>query len=156
MTWVVYVLRDPRTGEVRYVGETQGHRDPAKSAQTRLVAHLAEARRGFERKKVKPKDAWILSLGAAGLPVVLSVVDHYPARPDHLVARAIERHWIEAHAEEGHRLFNVRMVRVPKTQRGGAHGGAKVSARTDSDKGSDKPRRSRRTISTQPAAHGPG
>lgn len=66
MTGVIYVLRDPRTKVIRYVGFT------TKSAWRRLRGHLAEAschRNGTLKYGCgnKVRNAWLLELRDAGL-----------------------------------------------------------------------------------------
>jgi hypothetical protein len=52
--WIVYLLVDPRDGEIRYVGCTT-------APQRRFRAHVAGARYG-----TMPKDAWIRELVELG------------------------------------------------------------------------------------------
>ena len=117
MPWIIYALSDPRTGEVRYIGETYGGHGRAneETARARLAGHLAESRLAFERSKVRPKHAWLLAVCSEGLPVVVSVVDWYPTRGGLAFRRTVERQWVDAFLDEGHRLLNVRLhpTRVP-------------------------------------------
>jgi hypothetical protein len=104
MVWIVYTLRDPRTHEIRYVGQTCG-RTAEVALELRLRGHLAETRAWH-----RPKDGWLNDLRAAGLAADASVVDVYPERPERALRRDIERKWIEACVEAGHRLFNRRLM----------------------------------------------
>jgi hypothetical protein len=114
--WHVYTLADPRTGEVRYVGETRGFRN-------RQGMHLSTPRRArLVGRRLMPLEAWVLELLDAGLaPAMTSLAafDDYPPQGDR---REIEGLCIERHAARGARLFNVRLM-----PRGVAHGAAEGS-----------------------------
>lgn len=92
----VYILRDPRTGEVRYCGETS---DPAR----RLVAHLSKARRQVERGQGDAKEAWLVDLLGLGLRPLLSVVERGVPAAERLKA---EERWIALFKRASHRLLN--------------------------------------------------
>jgi hypothetical protein len=57
MDWIIYVLKDPRDGEVRYVGFTAG------KPGTRLRAHINEA---INASSERPKT---VGFSLSGLPV---------------------------------------------------------------------------------------
>lgn len=81
--WTIYVLKDPRTDEIRYVGVT------VQSLKARLSGHICESRKKIKKKTHKLN--WIRSLLDHGLePVIESVEtgtgdDAWPDR---------ERFWI--------------------------------------------------------------
>jgi hypothetical protein len=65
MNWIIYVLKHPRTGEVRYVGWTN------KKPHVRLNGHLSEAtQRGRTHKQ-----RWIRSLVCIGLHPVIEPIE---------------------------------------------------------------------------------
>ncbi len=66
--WTIYVLKNPRTDEVRYVGWT------SRSVKTRLKAHLDEAVR-VGRRRGSHKNRWVLSLLSIGLKPKLEVIE---------------------------------------------------------------------------------
>lgn len=74
----IYLLRDPRTNDVRYVGKTL---DPS----LRLSRHIQAARRGVRTHVA----CWILSLERAGLKPVLEIIE---TCGDEWAER--ERYWI--------------------------------------------------------------
>ncbi len=84
----IYVLIDPRTEQVRYVGYSN-------NPQKRLRDHLAE--RGVTRKK-----QWIRSLRREGLLPLLQVVDS--ALASAIARREIE--WIALYKAQGANLVN--------------------------------------------------
>lgn len=63
--WVIYTLADPRSGDVRYVGQT--HQKPKK----RLQGHLSRARSGARYHLM----TWIRSLLREGLEPSMTVVE---------------------------------------------------------------------------------
>ncbi len=65
MNWVIYVLKDPRTDEVRYVGWTK------KSARARLGNHINEVAK-YQRTH---KQRWIASLLGIGLRPEVEVIE---------------------------------------------------------------------------------
>lgn len=93
MRWI-YLLRDPRTYVVRYVG-------CARAPDERLQRHVAEAVSGRDRG---PRAAWLRRLIARGLQPILCAAEHLGARVDHALR---ERQWIEHLIAEGEPLLNV-------------------------------------------------
>lgn len=95
MNGTIYALRDPLTGEPRYVGQTIN--DP----ERRLYAHIQSSRKkngGYCRN-------WIRQLLAEDLLPVLTVL-----QDDLLTAEELheaERYWISLGLERGWRLTNV-------------------------------------------------
>lgn len=85
----VYVLVDPRSFEVRYVGVT------VQQLHVRLGGHLKEARRGWASYKCN----WIRSLDEPPLIQAVAVLPHHEA----LLA---EREWISYFKTLGCRLTN--------------------------------------------------
>lgn len=72
--WLIYVLSDPRNGEVRYVGkalEQKGHRQTYEAiASHRLATHLYYAR----KKTGSYRLHWIRSLLEAGIEPVMTLI----------------------------------------------------------------------------------
>lgn len=87
---LIYVLRDPCSGEPRYVGQT------TTPPRKRLRGHVNEAL----REKSRPVSAWIRSL-AGSIPVI-EILETDPEN-----ANAAERHWFMEFVREGHELLNV-------------------------------------------------
>lgn len=87
----IYILIDPRTNEVRYVGVTVG------SLATRLNVHLQEAR---NPAKASHKINWIRSLLKKDLR---PLIEELEVTPD----RSREIHWIAFYRSRGVRLTNM-------------------------------------------------
>lgn len=87
---LIYVLKDPRTDEVRYVGKTSQKLD------RRLGQHLRD-------KKNNHRCHWIQYLVRDGLKPILDVIETVPAGED-WVER--EMYWIAHYKEIGARLVN--------------------------------------------------
>jgi hypothetical protein len=86
----IYVLRDPRTNEVRYVGKT------VKKLHFRLAGHI------YSSKTAKTyRDNWIASLLAAGLRPIIEQID---SAGDDWAER--EQYWIAHYRSAGARLAN--------------------------------------------------
>ena len=83
----IYVLRDPDTLEIRYVGKTK---DPV----VRLSCHMSAAKSGR-----RGKDAWIRSLGKRPIMEILEWV------PEREVPES-ERWWVAELLSDGCKLFN--------------------------------------------------
>jgi len=92
--WTIYVLIDPQTDSVRYVGCTVKPR-------YRLAQHIAEAKRRLNPEH--PKTLWILALCATGLKPQFKVVE--TGQGDGLW-EAAERKWISHFKENGCDLVN--------------------------------------------------
>ncbi len=91
-TVFIYTLRDPETGELRYVGK-------CKSAKKRLATHIDEARKS-DRKSHRV--CWIRSLLYRGLRPALNVIDEVPESE----WQQWEVAYIQFFRDEGHRLVN--------------------------------------------------
>lgn len=90
--YTIYILQDPRTEQVRYVGVTR------QQIRRRLSGHLAEARRGDNTHRSR----WIRALLTEGVePVVVSL---FKAEPD--AWQEMERAVIAAYREAGAPLVN--------------------------------------------------
>ncbi len=87
----IYVLKDPVTGEVRYVGKADR---PSK----RLVQHV-----GIANRRKDYKACWIRSLLRRGLKPELEIVDEVPVE----YWQALEAAYIAFYSELGYRLVNV-------------------------------------------------
>lgn len=88
----IYVLRDPRTGEVRYVGKT------ALSLAGRMSAHRRDARGGRQTHSAK----WIRALLRAGIEPIAQVIEEVA---EGWAER--ERFWIAHFRAQGARLTNL-------------------------------------------------
>lgn len=87
----IYVLRDPRTNEVRYVGKT------VKSLAERLSGHINHAGR------VKsPRGSWIISLAQQGLTPIIEEIE---VAGDNWADR--ERYWIAHYRSTTGKLTNI-------------------------------------------------
>lgn len=90
--WFIYILIDPRDGEVRYVGWTTRPR-------SRLGVHLCNARRGESYYVSR----WIASLLAEGLQPAMRVIE----AGDGCGYAQAERGWIAHYRVQGCRLTNL-------------------------------------------------
>jgi hypothetical protein len=90
----IYLLSDPATGAVRYVGKT------VMRWRKRLTAHINDARSGRLRHHCAN---WIRSLGSAS-PVLTVVEEVHGLAEDGL---EVERRWIARLRAEGSRLTNL-------------------------------------------------
>ena len=88
---LIYGLRDPVDGRIKYVGQTQ-------NPKTRLDTHLTLARTG----KLDPKSRWIASLLQAGLKPVAVIL----AVATDSNCREMEEKWLASARSEGD-VFNV-------------------------------------------------
>jgi hypothetical protein len=92
MNWIIYVLKHPRTKEIRYVGWTM------RRAARRLTEHINKS---LHQPRTH-KDRWICSLFCLGLRPLLEVIE---VGTGDGWAEA-ERRWIASHRAKGHRLVN--------------------------------------------------
>ncbi|WP_213761806.1 GIY-YIG nuclease family protein [Caballeronia sp. dw_19] len=88
----IYLLRDPLTQDVRYVGKT------VKTLRKRLCGHISQARGG---KSDTYRDRWIRGLGEKGF---IPLIEQIEVCGDNWAAR--ERHWIAEFRSAGARLTN--------------------------------------------------
>ncbi len=86
----IYVLKDPVTGDVRYVGKTD-------NPKHRLGLHLIESRKHKHRRA-----CWVRSLLRRGLQPQMEVVDEVPRA----YWQALEAAYIAFYRELGYRLTN--------------------------------------------------
>jgi hypothetical protein len=98
--WWVYVLREPKSrrtlGPVRYVGFTV-------SANRRLAAHLAEARKGGSvPRSMTLKSIWIRRVLSLGRKPVMQVVESGRGYG----GSAAEKRWVKHYLATGVRLLN--------------------------------------------------
>jgi hypothetical protein len=89
----IYVLREPRTGEVRYVGKTK------RRLSDRLRQHLKDSRRQQVRSHLK---YWLIALARLGLVPVIELVITVPDN----AWKGAETAVIELYEETGARLTN--------------------------------------------------
>lgn len=90
--WIIYVLKDPRTEHVRYVGWT------TKTTKRRLTCHLSDARQAQRTHRTK----WIHSLLTIGLLPLIEVIQE-GLGPG---ATEAEMQWIARYRSEGANLTN--------------------------------------------------
>ena len=95
--WTIYALVDPRTSQIRYVGQTQNH------PEIRLDGHL------HKKDDNKAKRAWIDELRRLSLKPVAVVLEYVPTLREALIA---ETEWIRRGKESGWQLLNWGNVRV--------------------------------------------
>ena len=86
----IYALRDPDTGEARYIGK-------ANDAQKRLQSHISDSRRSH-----RPVNCWVRKLIAAGKQPLVTVecvaIDRW---------QELEQQLIAQHRDDGTRLLNL-------------------------------------------------
>lgn len=87
----IYVLRDPRDGAIRYVGQTVQPKE-------RLQAHMADTRKGCQYRCHR----WTRALVAAGFLPIMEIVEHIPGEQ----ADAAEIRWIAHYRGLGADLTN--------------------------------------------------
>lgn len=86
----IYVLKDPRTYEVRYVGQT------AATLPLRLYQHVCFAKAG-----VGPRDKWIRGLKRQELEPIIELLEHVTGD-----WQESERYWIQYYKNMGNKLTN--------------------------------------------------
>lgn len=89
----IYVLRDPNSNEIRYVGKT------VQSPRNRLWAHLAPS----ELAKPYHRTRWLNTLIQQGQKPILEVIETVPANGDWIEA---EQRWIAYYTNSGAPLTN--------------------------------------------------
>ena len=89
--WTIYALVDPRTSQIRYIGQTQNH------PEVRLMGHL-EKDDGNKRKR-----AWLDELRRFGEKPVVVALEYAPSIDE---ALEIERLWIRRGNACGWPLLN--------------------------------------------------
>jgi DNA invertase Pin-like site-specific DNA recombinase len=94
-TWIVYRLKDPRTGAVRYVGCT------IQTLPQRLAGHLADG----AHPDRGPRHAWLATLRAIDTPPIIETIE--TVRGDAEEALRVEQRQIHALLAEGVDLLNV-------------------------------------------------
>lgn len=93
-TTFIYALKDPRDGEIRYVGK-------ANRPKGRLSAHVSKARQ--RRGGGSRKDRWIWALLWMNLKPELVILEEVP-KAGWCMA---ERRWVRKLQTEGSRLLNI-------------------------------------------------
>jgi hypothetical protein len=94
LKWSIYVLKHPRTGEVRYVGFTSC------AAKLRLRWHVKSA---FGGRQKTPNICWIRSLRSKGLKPVMEIIESGSGEG----WQEAERRWIAHYKATGVRLLNM-------------------------------------------------
>jgi hypothetical protein len=104
----IYVLKNPKTGEIFYVGQTR------KPLTDRLWGHIAAAKGKSEKFRNEIKDAYILEmLQGGGRPVIESVETIIPiSYIGQLEIPEKEIAWMNKLKMEGHDLLNIMGLRV--------------------------------------------
>jgi hypothetical protein len=95
MNWIIYILKNPRTGAVGYVGFT------IRDLSARLKDHIKEAFRPAQTKK----NRWFLSLLSIGLCPIIEAVESGTGDG----WRDAESRWISHYLKQGARLTNSSM-----------------------------------------------
>lgn len=90
--WVIYLLRCPRTGSVRYVGFT------SQKVSARIRRHKQEALRGNRNHR----STWLFSLLSMGLAPLVEIVEHGRG----IGWQEAERRWIKHFRAAGANLVN--------------------------------------------------
>jgi len=91
-TAFIYVLKEPDTGEIRYVGKST-------NPKIRVLNHVYEAK---DERKNNHRLKWFRSLIKRGLEPVLEIIDEVPE----LEWQAWEAAYIQLYRSEGHKLVN--------------------------------------------------
>jgi len=91
-TVFIYALKEPDTGEIRYIGK-------AKNPQKRLSAHLSRA---VSDRRVSHKNSWVMSLLNRRLRPILEIIDEVSEED----WGPIEAAYIQFYREEGFDLVN--------------------------------------------------
>jgi group I intron endonuclease len=86
----IYILRDPISNEIRYVGKTKGN------LKSRLSNHLSD-------KRVCHRTSWIKKLQSLDLKPIMEVIDK---TNDYEHSSVLEMHYIKKYREEGCKLVN--------------------------------------------------
>jgi hypothetical protein len=89
----IYVLSDPRTMELRYVGQTN------RPVERRLQQHIRDAR----KQTIIYSSAWINGILDSGLKPDLTIIEEYD---DPVIADEAEQFWIQYFRSIGCRLVN--------------------------------------------------
>lgn len=89
----IYVLKDPRTGEVRYVGKTKN------SLRKRLTDHIYDSKRHKNRRA-----NWIKSLAKKGLEPIIELIETVSSGEDWAER---EKYWIKWYRGNGCNLLNM-------------------------------------------------
>ena len=92
-SWVIYVLKNPRTLEIRYVGWTR------KKPGDRLKTHVWDSVRHPHQTY---RQAWIMSLVSIGLTPIIEVIESGTGEG----WGEAERKWIARYRAQGARLVN--------------------------------------------------
>ena len=90
--WTVYALVDPRTSQIRYIGQTQNH------PEMRLDGHLHKV------DENKAKQAWFEELRYLRMKPIIVVLEY---APDLEEALEVERDWIRTGRRIGWHLLNL-------------------------------------------------
>jgi len=101
VSYFIYELVDPRTGQSHYVGKTN---NPAK----RLMAHVSSS--SSDNACNAEKKAWIQELLAEGLQPKINILEEVK---DARLVRNREKHWIRTYISRGIALMNVDDVEDP-------------------------------------------
>ena len=96
MIWTVYAIRDPRTSQVVYVGQT-------KNFAKRQKAHLRCQRKPRVRIKTTNIKTWLYDLGQVHLLPVFERLGEYPTEQESLDQ---ETRWVQHFRSKGHPLLN--------------------------------------------------
>lgn len=102
--YYIYVLRDPRGGDVRYVGRT-------KNLKGRFQQHLYNKSDG---SFVHARREWIQEVRAEGLRPVMETVETLRAPVDEALISEREHRWIFHFYQQGAVLTNVACIRMPR------------------------------------------
>jgi hypothetical protein len=95
--WTIYALVDPRTSQIRYVGQTLNH------PEIRLDGHL------HKKDENKAKRAWIDELRRLSLKPTAVVLEYVPTLREAII---VEAEWIRRGKESGWQLLNWGNIKV--------------------------------------------
>ena len=98
---IIYALKDPCTGEVRYIGATSA------PLPRRLAQHMYGANR---KDQNSPKVRWLRELSALGLRPVIERIDMVLSDSPIATCR-LEQSWMNFYESSGADILNVRRGR---------------------------------------------
>lgn len=96
---IIYALIDPRTDEVKYIGQT-------KNLNARLVDHVCMANKHLEKKDMTPKACWLAELLKLSKQPKIEILETTTIALSNLA----ERHWIQYYIKNGCNLLNILCV----------------------------------------------
>jgi len=106
----IYILKDPRTESVFYIGKTK------KPPCDRLHGHIAAAKNKNGKFRNNIKDALIREIIASGSKPTITMIESLTpiSYIEYLEIPEREIYWMKKFKEEGHPLMNIMGLRIPQ------------------------------------------